>query len=72
MLWNIAFDEVAAHDVEWGAQCVDWLSRGMANKCKQAYVRITCSSNNFGSNSRSLTDVCIGISFYMACLSFMS
>lgn len=34
----LAFDEVAAHDVEWGSLSVDWLSRGHANKHKQAYV----------------------------------
>lgn len=34
----LAFDEVASHDVEWGAKSVDWLSQGRANKHKQAYV----------------------------------
>lgn len=33
-----AFDEVAAHDVEWGAKSADWLSRGKANTQKQAYL----------------------------------
>lgn len=34
----LAFDEVAAHDVEWGSLSVDWLSRGHLNEHKQAYV----------------------------------
>lgn len=33
-----AFDDVAAHDVEWGALGVDWLARGVQNSHKQAYV----------------------------------
>ncbi|KAG8156475.1 hypothetical protein KVR01_013709 [Diaporthe batatas] len=32
------FDEIAAHDVEWGAKSVDWLSRGKENMHKQAYL----------------------------------
>ncbi|KAK1762115.1 hypothetical protein QBC33DRAFT_623954 [Phialemonium atrogriseum] len=32
-----AFDDVAAHDVQWGFESVDWLSKGKANEHKQAY-----------------------------------
>lgn len=34
----LAFDDVAAHDTEWGAKSVNWVSRGKYNECKQAYV----------------------------------
>ncbi len=34
----VAFDEVAAHDVQWGAESVNWLSKGKVNEHKQAYV----------------------------------
>ncbi|ROW13753.1 hypothetical protein VPNG_03497 [Cytospora leucostoma] len=33
-----AFDEVAAHDILWGASSVDWVSRGRNNTYKQAYL----------------------------------
>ncbi|KAL2132998.1 hypothetical protein VTI74DRAFT_3036 [Chaetomium olivicolor] len=33
-----AFDEVAAHDISWGSQCVSWLAVGGANEHKQAYL----------------------------------
>lgn len=33
-----AFDEVAAHDIRWGAKSVDWLAQGRLNEHKQAYV----------------------------------
>lgn len=33
-----AFDEIAAHDIEWGAKSVNWLAQGRLNEHKQAYV----------------------------------
>ncbi|KAK2601303.1 hypothetical protein N8I77_010763 [Diaporthe amygdali] len=33
-----AFDDVAAHDVDWGAKSVDWLAQGKRNEYKQAYL----------------------------------
>lgn len=35
-----AFDEVAAHDMEWGKISVDWLAQGKLNEHKQAYVSL--------------------------------
>lgn len=32
------FDEIAAHDIQWGAKSVDWLAQGRSNEHKQAYV----------------------------------
>lgn len=34
----IAFDEVAAHDIEWGHQRINWLANGERNPHKQGYV----------------------------------
>lgn len=36
-----AFDDVAAHDVDWGAKSVDWLAQGRRNEYKQAYVSVS-------------------------------
>lgn len=33
-----AFDDIAAHDIQWGAKSVDWLAQGRLNEHKQAYV----------------------------------
>ncbi|KAK3903554.1 hypothetical protein C8A05DRAFT_32694 [Staphylotrichum tortipilum] len=33
-----AFDEVAAHDVDWGHQRINWLANGERNPHKQAYL----------------------------------
>lgn len=33
-----AFDEIAAHDIRWGAKSVDWLAQGRLNEHKQALV----------------------------------
>lgn len=40
----LAFDDVAAHDIGWGAKSVDWVSRGKVNNYKQAYV--SCAGPN--------------------------
>lgn len=37
-----SFDEVAAHDVDWGALSVDWLAQGRRNEHKQAFVSALC------------------------------
>ncbi|KAK3315836.1 hypothetical protein B0H66DRAFT_604147 [Apodospora peruviana] len=34
-----SFDEVAAHDVEWGHGCVDWIAQGRAAQYKQANAK---------------------------------
>lgn len=35
---SASFDEVAAHDIHWGAESVDWLAQGREGEHKQAYV----------------------------------
>lgn len=35
---STSFDEVAAHDIHWGAESVDWLAQGREGEHKQAYV----------------------------------
>lgn len=41
------FDDVAAHDVVWGALSVDWLAQGRRNEHKQAFVGAqTCHDQN--------------------------
>ncbi|KAH8779834.1 hypothetical protein F5883DRAFT_406392 [Diaporthe sp. PMI_573] len=37
-----SFDDVAAHDVDWGASSVDWLAQGRRNEHKQALVSALC------------------------------
>lgn len=37
-VFSRAFDEIAANDIQWGAESVDWLGRGTLNEHKQAYV----------------------------------
>lgn len=34
----LAFNEVAAHDIEWGNERVEWLSTDGGNERKRVYV----------------------------------
>ena len=40
-----AFDEVAAHDVEWGYKSINWLTVANRNEHKQGYVTLPAPNN---------------------------
>ncbi len=40
---KVAFDDVAAHDIQWGSEYIDWMTVGSSSLQKQAYVESSFS-----------------------------